>query len=114
MSSIGVILLAVGVFGLTWLFASNYTGAAKAVWSPIAKLSLAFRIIIGGLSIWVMLTAGGIARLFGLIALVFAALHSYFTRPDQDLGMYNSEMIPRPFRWLLGKITALEKMLFRT
>lgn len=114
MSAIGVILLAFGVFGITWLFASNYTGAARAVWSPVAKLSLAFRIIIGTLSIWVMLSAGGIARIFGLIALVFAALHSFFTRPDQDLGMYNRDMVPRPFRWILGKIASLEKMLFRT
>lgn len=107
-----IFLIAAGVFGLVWLFASNYTGVARSIWSPIAKLSLAGRIIMVSLSIYVLLTAGGIAAVFGLLALGFAALHAFFTRPDQDLGMYNRRMIPRPFRWVLAKIQGLEKMLF--
>lgn len=102
-----LILIAVGVMGLAWLFASSRTSTARTIWSPGDKALTVFRLILGGLTVYVLLTAGGIATILGLLAAFFGGLHLYFTRPDEDLGVG----MPRPLRWVGNKLGRLERLL---
>jgi FtsH-binding integral membrane protein len=103
-----VFLIAFGVAGVAWLFAARNPRAARALWAPGDRLLLVFRLAIGGLTIYVLLTAGGIAWFLGLAAAFFGGLHLYFRRPDEDLG-FGTPFFIRPFAKLMNR---LERLLF--
>jgi hypothetical protein len=110
MSAYGIILIAVGVVALTWLFASTYTGTAKSIWSPIAKVGLTGRLLVAVLTVYVLLTAGGIGTVAGVALIAVLTLHFYFDRPDDEIGVG----LPGPLRRVTKAANRLSKSLFGT
>lgn len=104
----GVFLIAFGVAGLAWLFAGWSPSTARKLWSPVNSGMTAFRLGVGALTLYVLLTAGGIAAILGLVAAFFAGLHLYYTRPDRDLPHFG---IPGPFRWFMSLMDRIERLL---
>lgn len=98
-----ILLIAFGVAGLAWLFASSRTGTARKLWSPGDTALTIARLTIGTLTVYVLLTAGGIAGILGIIAAFFGGLHLYFTRPDKDLGISTPRPLKRLNKLLTGK-----------
>lgn len=101
-----IILIAIGVAGLAWLFASSRESTARTLWRPGDQALMVFRLLIGGLTIYVLLTAGGIATVLGVIAAFFAGLHLYFSRPEDDVGRLGF-----PLRWFSATMSKIEGLL---
>jgi hypothetical protein len=99
---------AFGVAGLAWIFASSSTSTARKMWKPGDTALMIGRLLIGLLTIYVLLTAGGIAVVLGLLAAFFGGLHLYFTRPDEDLPRFGT---PAPIRWFSSVMDRLERLL---
>jgi len=102
-----IALIAFGVAGVAWLFAARNPKAARALWAPGDKLLLAFRLALGIVTVWVLLTAGGFAWFLGVAAAFFGGLHLYFRRPDRDLGLET----PGVLRPVTGVFRRLERLL---
>lgn len=103
-----IFLIAFGVAGLAWIFASSWTGAARKIWSPTDTALTIGRLTIGTLTVYVLLTAGGIAAILGVVAAFFGGLHLFFTRPDEELPRFG---LPGPIRFFTGIMDRLEKLL---
>lgn len=100
-----IILIAIGVFGLAWLFASSRESTARKLWKPGDTALMVGRLIIGGLTVYVLLSAGGIAFFIGVLAAFFGGLHLYFTRPDRDVPQWG------PIGWLTSLPTRMKRAL---
>lgn len=105
--AIEIVLIAFGVAGIAWLFAGSRTSTARTLWSPGDKVLTIFRLLLGTLTVYVLLSAGGFARILGLIGAFFGGLHLYFTRPDNDLGWAT----PWPIKAVTYPFSKLEKLL---
>lgn len=112
MSSVYVVVaIAFGVAGVAWLFAAARPGTARKLWKPGDTVLTIFRLSLGAVTVYVLLTAGGLVFFVGLAAVFFGGLHLYFTRPDKDLPRIG---IPGPIRAFMGIMSSIERMLFGT
>lgn len=111
MSVYTVLAIAFGVAGVAWLVAAARPGTARKLWKPGDTALMIFRLLLGAATIYVLLTAGGIAFGLGLVAAFFGGLHLYFTRPDRDLPRVG---MPGPIRAFMKIMSSIERMLFRT
>lgn len=98
LSGVEIFLIAFGVFAFGLIVASTYTSEIKRFWRPIFGLSLIARGILVAFTLWLALSAGGIAFIFGLIAVFIIAIHVYLTRPDEDVGVKTPNALRRLFR----------------
>lgn len=102
------IAIAFGVAGLAWLAAASRPGTFRKIWKPGDTALMIGRLLIGTMTVYVLLTAGGIAWWFGLAAAAFGGLHLFYTRPDKELPRFG---LPGPLRWFMGLMNRLERML---
>lgn len=111
MSVYAVFGIAFAVAGLAWLFAAKSPGTARRLWKPGDTALTIFRLAIGALTVYVLLTAGGFVFFLGLVAAFFGGLHLYFTRPDESLPRAG---LPGPIRWFMRGMNTIERLLFGT
>lgn len=102
--------IAIGVAGLAFLFASQRPGLARKIWTPGNQAFTAFRYGIALLTLYVLLTAGGIAFWLGLAGAAFAGIHLYFTKKGES-GDGSMPAVLRPFAAVWRSISG---MLFGT
>jgi hypothetical protein len=105
-----LIFILIGVAGLTWVFAATYTDTASSINEIVSRFSGAIRVGIALLTLYVMLTAGGIVFALGLGVFAAGILQLYFNR-DGDSAAHTRDYLPSPIRWTSRRLNSAKKML---